>query len=476
MFLLAAVLWFAEPAPLDMPRAEAYLVSESGGLRRLEDRFDELDLWTSHAVLGRWKDRDGRLLTISRLDVSPPVFAGDTLTREKEARNREPIPLKDEGDDQRLGAIALLAPFALPEEYESPRQPIRGMKSVRHYRGTNDTAVVCAFLPERHPAWYLAVWELVDGDDIVVAQSAFEDEFLGDWDERVREGLRSEIGIADAPRPKRPSKNREVPCERELLRLDAANSVTNYPSWHVTAAPEFIVLDDLPRDNDFVRQLTNELTIMRARYAETIPSPISVSNVLAVARIFKDRDEYLGALEDNEIAGMEWSGAYWSPRRRELVAYLPPDGARELLKTFRHEAFHQYLSYACSMAAAAPWINEGYAQYFEDETLLDWGMEVDLDQLAEFLPAVLGMDYEQFYDGSDLMRRLKYRMAWSVACFLEKGAPNVRFQPFKDVKRNYVEALLRHPDNRRLATAEAFGDKETLDKFVVEWKKFWKEL
>ena len=55
MLILAASLFFAHPTPLDMPRAEAYLVRE-GGVRRLEDRFNTLDLWTSRAVLGRWED------------------------------------------------------------------------------------------------------------------------------------------------------------------------------------------------------------------------------------------------------------------------------------------------------------------------------------------------------------------------------------------------------------------------------------
>ena len=55
LYALAAVsasLFFTTPAPLDMPRAEAYLVKE-GGLRRLEDRFNRLDLWTSRTVTGR---------------------------------------------------------------------------------------------------------------------------------------------------------------------------------------------------------------------------------------------------------------------------------------------------------------------------------------------------------------------------------------------------------------------------------------
>ena len=85
------------------------------------------------------------------------------------------------------------------------------------------------------------------------------------------------------------------------------------------------------------------------------------------------------------------------------------------------------------------------------------------------------MDYVQFSSGSAAERTLKYRMAWSIAYFLEKGAPKVRFEPFKDVKKTYVESLLRHQDPWR-ATSEAFGSEENLKKFVSEWKKFWATL
>ncbi len=476
MILLASFLWFSEPAPLELPKAEAFLVTSADGAKRLEDRFDELDLWTSRSVLGRWSDREGRSFMVAKLDVTAPLFLGETMTRGDFAANEEPLLEKDE--DSLAVAISRLSPFDLPDEPESPNQEIRGMKETFYWQGTNETAIVASFYPENHPCRYLAVWTLVPGDDFDYAKEMFEKEFLGEWEDRVKEGLKSEAA-KDGEKPLRrrnlKAKRKAKKSERELLKRDAMWSVTNYPSWHSTAAEEFIVLDDLPSGNIFVRSLTNELAVMRRRYSDAIPTPLDVTNVLAVARIFKDRDEYLGALEDNEIAGMEWSGAYWSPRRRELVAYLPEDGARELLKTFRHEAFHQYLSYACSMISASPWLNEGYAQYFEDENSSDWGLEVDLEELAEILPSVMVMDYAEFYSGSDLERRLKYRIAWSIAYFLENGAPEVRFQPFKDVKKRYVEALLKSQD-MRLATAAAFADKDTLELFKSEWKKFWLKM
>ena len=43
----------------------------------------------------------------------------------------------------------------------------------------------------------------------------------------------------------------------------------------------------------------------------------------------------------------------------------------------------------------------------------------------------------------------------------------------KDLKKRYVEALLKTHDMQK-ATAYAFVNKDNLDLFVREWKKFWK--
>ena len=175
---------------------------------------------------------------------------------------------------------------------------------------------------------------------------------------------------------------------------------------------------------------------------------------------------------------MEWSAAYWSQERRELVAHLPMDGEAKLLETIRHEAFHQYLSYAASMIPASPWFNEGYAQYFEDEDSRDWGEGIDagpeaLKRLAQTLPGLMMMDYDEFYGGSDAARRMKYRLAWSIAVFVEKGAPEVRFRPFAKLKADYFEALLESRDMKRATLAALLGDEDKTKLFVEEWVKFW---
>jgi len=474
MWLLATSLFFVQPAPLDMPRAEAYLVEEVGVLR-LEDRYERMDLWTHRALLGRWTDDDEREFALFRLDMRPPaVDRTGTVTRR--AFEDELVPVNRRRDDIRP-LVDLLSPVEIAEQGRPLRQLPHGLRAANYWQTpTNLSAVVCAFLPEKSACWYLATWQLAENDDFYVQINVFEERFL----ERISRlrGLPETIAAALTPvrdeRQTRASRRRDgLPSERELLRRDVRHDIALYERWHCTDSPEFSVVDNLG-SRTFVVTLTNDLQKMRARYAAVLPTGISGSNTLCVARIYANRDEYLDAVDEE----MSWTAAYWNARRRELVAHLPQNGEAELLRTMRHEAFHQYLSYATSMMSASPWLNEGYAQYFEDEDDGSWGCDLEptperIDLLAKSIPGLLGMDYEQFYDGSDEERRLKYRMAWSIVWFLEKGADKVRFRPFANLKRDYVASLLDTQDMRK-ATVAAFGNEDNLRLFVAEWKKFWK--
>jgi hypothetical protein len=84
------------------------------------------------------------------------------------------------------------------------------------------------------------------------------------------------------------------------------------------------------------------------------------------------------------------------------------------------------------------------------------------------------MDYDAFYAGDIKEKRLKYRLAWSIAYFIEKGAPLVRFKPFKDLKRDYMKALLEKR-NMHEATKAALKNDDFIALFVDEWRKFWCE-
>ena len=472
----ALELFFAEPAPLEMPSAEAYLV-RMNGVSRLEDRYDAIDLWTSQSVVGRWADDEGREFTLASLEYAPPSsVATRRTTREGYASTRS--RMKPGDIDALNAAVKLLSPFDMPDEPVPSHVGLNGWK-ILYYHGTNTTAIACAFLPKGRDTWHFASWTLADGDEFAAALERFEEDFLSNWDEAVERHLPTERGAEKAEKARRRGDAEPpIPGERELLRADARHSVACYPRWNVTDGREFSVLDDLLDTSGFVVAFTNDLAAARSRYASVLPTPIDGTNTLCVARIFRDRSEYAAALGVNGRVDMEWSAAYWNQSKREIVAYLPPEGEKELLRTMRHEAFHQYLSYACSMIAVSPWLNEGYAQYFEYEESVDWQLGAvagpDPKALATLLPLVFAMDYRDFYSGTDEERRLKYRLAWSIAVFVEKGADKVRGRPFANFKRDYIAALLKTQDMHK-ATAAAFGSERAMEDFVDEWVRFWTE-
>ena len=472
----------ATGCPLDMPRAEAYLVTRDGA-RSLEDRFDSFDLWTCRAVRGRWRDEAGNELQIIRLDSLPPddvpgtvrtrrSFAGALGERDFEAKN---VAHRDE-------AAASASPVELGRAVRPRRANRRNLAELVSYTVADDRALVYAFRPRspeprESPGWFLASLTAAPGENMAEVRARFDEDFL----DRVSVPSRAARSALAKPVPP-PAKDAS---EAELLRADVRGQVANLDAWHCTDAEDVTVIDDLDPGvrAGFVSQLTNNLPRLRRAYAAAVPSPLTATNALAVVRVFRNREEYLA------YVGVEqkWTAALWSPQRRELVLHHTGEGIPELLATVWHEAFHQYLSYAGAMLSSSPWFNEGHAQLFEHTAFTGKGelafrrdpeaaayVQAYAADLAEVLPDVLEMDYEAFYDGKSEDVRAKYRLAWSIAYFLEVGAPKLRFQPYRDLRADYMKALVETRSMKE-ATRQVLGEQKSRDAFVAAWLAFWRK-
>ncbi|MBR1870400.1 MAG: DUF1570 domain-containing protein, partial [Kiritimatiellae bacterium] len=226
--------------------------------------------------------------------------------------------------------------------------------------------------------------------------------------------------------------------------------------------------------------LTNSLPALRREYARVAPSPGSITNSLASVRVFATQSEYLEYV-GNEY---EWTAGLYSPLHRELVAWLPPQDESSLMRTLQHEAFHQYLAVAGELATAAPWFNEGNAEMFERATLSSSGkVEISFDpeamafiraradELAGLIPALLQMDYQEFYSGTPEAVELKYRLAWSICYFLEIGAPSLKGKPFASLRSDYMRHLVETRD--MLLATERTLPPDLLAKFIASWRKFY---
>jgi len=476
----------AVAVPFDLPEASAFSVTETNGVQRLEDRFDVLDLWFALCMRGRWRDAEGNRLSIARLTAELPVGALDVaLTRVAFRRSLVRLDADDvKARDEAVSAVSPVDVGAPEKPRRSQRKNFRAL--LRYAVSTNDSAIVCAFRPRLSdprlkPDWYVVALELAPGADPEAAAEAFDADFL----DRV-EGLdafaEDEVWRDPVPGAKRNGRKKPL-SEEELLRRDYRRAVTNYDEWHFAAGEGVAVVDDVGFGRDaYLQALTNDLPRLRQAYARVAPSPLGGEPHTALVRVFKSKEEYLAYVG----ADQQWTAAVWMPSRRELVAWVPERGMDELLRTTWHEAFHQHLDYASMMATASPWFNEGHAELFENARVNADGEVVfgldeaaalfvrqNADDLAEFLPIFLLQDYGDFYAQDERNRLANYRLAWSIAYFLEVGAPEVRFQPFGNLRADYVKSLVR-TRNRARTTAEVLSG-ESLDDFVYEWKKFWKK-
>ncbi len=467
--------------PLDLPRADAYLVTRDGG-SFLEDRFDTFDLWMGRALRGRWRDAAGNRLYLARLDSTPLDDAPGTTRsrrsfREELARRR--FDPKD--PSQRDMAALAVSPVDLGRAVRPRRGKRRNLAELVAYSTADDRAVAYAFRPRDLARktlgdWFLAVLVAAPGEDMAEVRARFDEEFL----DRISIPSAEARRVKDLPAPS----GDERPSEAELLRADVRAQVANYDEWASADAEDVTVLDDLDPGirARFVSELTNSLPRLRREYARRVPSPLIGTNALAVVRVFRDREAYLASV------GVErkWTAAVWSPLRRELVLHYPEAGVDKLLRTVWHEAFHQYLAYAGAMIESSPWFNEGHAQLFanlnfdhrgnavfaRDEQAAAYVREYAAE-LAELLPAVFMMDYAAFYAGTQEDVAARYRLAWSVAYFLEVGAPQLRFQPYASFRADYMKALVETRSMRE-ATRAVLGDEKSRDAFVAAWLAFWR--
>ena len=467
----------AKADPVEMPSATAFVVDDRKGTW-LEDRFDVFELWRAGALRARWIDADGNRFSICRIPRKVPDDSGETRTRADYAvRHGDAAP----GGEAVLGpkdldhldeAAYLLAPVEVSERFAPRRSQRKNLSALWQYSSTNDNVYVYAFRPRAagrvKPDWYMVS---LASDDPEAAEK------IDQWRDEV-EWIGEE---ATAPPKERPSK--EVPRETDLLAADYRRNVINYDDWHFASASNIVVVDNMAEADrrPFLAALTNALPRLQAAYRAALPSPLIKDSHLAAVRIFGSREEYLNFVGWE----MKWSAALWSPQHRELVLFYPPGGSETLLRTVWHEALHQHLDYACSMIQTPPWFNEGHAELFE-HTHFDMEGELVFDRdsdavlaiqqnvavLAESLPVLLDMDYPDFYAGSDAERQLKYHLAWSLAYFLQVGAPKVRFQPFKKLRMDLMAAIVR--TQRRDEATRAVLTGEMRKRLIEEWTAFWK--
>jgi len=469
--------------PLPMPEAHTYLSVRQDMLDR-EDRFDPFELWFHNQCEGCWQDLQGNTLTIGRIKQRLPIFSVEHITRENfnieiadsdyqiDGKNKEQIHEWASafcGNELKRAESLNINSFALNELFS--------------YGTTPTNTLVYTFQPRRignarNFDWFCVILQAADVEDYKLLKMNFEDNYLSQISQPSKADKDEGAESTELDTSRKGKKDFDQP--NHPVRIASRKSIENYKEWWFAETDGYIILSDVNTDlgKSLIDKLQKEMPLMHKAYRALLP-PLTESQDVSLIRIFQFKSDY------NQYVGAEnaWSGGMWMPQRRELVL-TQEFHTEEIMRTIRHESFHQYISYAYCMITPAPWMNEGHACFFEfarvdsnDKVTFDDDNKraqillENLDLATDLIPVVLYMTYEEFYAGSSAERSLKYALAWGLAYYLQKGAPLERNTTFNEILKDYAASLMV-TRNYGEATALTFADRD-MKVFQSNFKEFW---
>lgn len=473
----------AKADPLPLPDAFPCLLVDDEALSR-EDRFSPFELWFNLQCCGRWRNTRGQKLVIGRIADRLPLFSEEHVSRQRFAA--ELCDDSNQIDPANTDLIdEWVATFVDVPVYEAEKLKLNAfsLDELRFYPCGATNVLVYAFRPRQlgsstAPDWFCVRFDAPGEADLAALRARFEEAFIGQLalPNRLSKDEGSEAVKLDVSR--KGQKSFDQPDHP--VRIEARKSIENYDTWWYAETDGYIILSDVATEvgKSVIRDLQDTMPALRQAFERLVP-PLTRESEVDLIRIFQTRDDYVRYVGKDRA----WSGAVWMPGRRELV--LTQDvNKEEMLRTIRHESFHQYLSHAYCMLPPAPWLNEGHACLFESARV-DSKSKVTLnedpsrsqllvesiDLVAASLPSLFQSDYETFYGGESLERKVKYATAWGLAYYLQKGAPQERNTPFKDILPKFA-ASLAETHNYQMATAEALKGID-MRVFQDNFREFW---
>ncbi|MFO7938011.1 MAG: hypothetical protein R6V06_10470 [Kiritimatiellia bacterium] len=475
----------SKPRPLQMPEAHAYIAEIQGSLHR-EDRFAPFDLWYRQEHEGRWEDAEGNMLFLGRITYTLPAFQQDYVTRDEFAVRCADSDWQIDGNKPEM-IHEWVSDFSGNELYEPQKLNINSiaLSEIYFYPSDNSNRLVYAFHPRRignarNFDWFCVILHTNGAEDPEKLQLDFEDNWIAEIKQAPASSkddgiFASELdtsreGIIDFDQPDHP------------VRTAARKSVENYKEWWYAETDGYIILSDVNTDlgKSLVERIQKNMPILQESYRRLLP-PLTDTHDISLIRIFQFKSDY-----DRHVGNkLKWSSGIWMPKRREL-ALTQEFHTEEIMRTLRHESFHQYISYAWGMLTPPPWLNEGHACFFENaridsnktitfeedpkrlSLLLD-----NIETATALIPLMFEMDYREFYEGggSAKGRSFNYALAWALAYYLQKGAPQERNTPFKSLISDYAASLAATAEYKK-ANELVFADFE-MQVFQSNFMEFW---
>lgn len=473
----------AQADPLPLPQAFPFLLVGGDTLVR-EDRFEPFELWFGLQCCGRWRNARGQTLVLGRVASRLPLFSEEHVSRQGFAAAladdaNQIDPRNTEHVDE------WVATFSDAPVYEAEPLKLNAftLDELRFYPTDSTNTLIYAFRPRQlgsaaAPDWFCVRLQAPGEKDPAALRARFEEQFIGQLALPSRTSKNEGAEAEELDVSRKGMKSPDQP--NHPVRLEARKSIENYDTWWYAETDGYIILSDVASEvgKSVIRDLQDTMPALRQAFARLVP-PLTSENEVDLIRIFQSKADYVRYVGQDHA----WTGAIWMPRRRELVLTQELN-KEEMMRLIRHESFHQYLSHAYCMLAAAPWMNEGHACLFENARVGPKG-KVTLDEdpangplllenlelATASLPRLLQADYEGFYGGGQPERKLKYATAWGLAYYLQKGAPQERNTPFKNILPDFAEALAE-THSYSAATTAAFK-KIDLRVFQENFREFW---
>jgi Flp pilus assembly protein TadD len=246
------------------------------------------------------------------------------------------------------------------------------------------------------------------------------------------------------------------------------------PDWSRTyeyKSPHYHVRSDIDRAvcAEAAKVLENAYRAYNARIQRVKPD-----NRRFRVYLFSGEAGFLGHCQDALGSAPVNAAGVYSPLLKQLLIWNLPD-RETMMRTVRHEGFHQYLDRILSDAPV--WLNEGLAEYYEtaEHVLGRWKTGLVRREYLEALAKagqrrhtvkeLVGLTPEAFYRQA----RFTYPGAWALAHFMIHGPKR-----YRDLLDDIIAELAK-PGAKRAAVDRVLG-KVDLDVMETELQAYLKGL
>jgi hypothetical protein len=487
------VLQNAQEVPLPPPSVYTYAAKRNGSIVTLS-LYDPVELWRHGQQCGRWVDRDGNTMTLAILAQPPPAgFRRKHVSRQDfDARQAAATATHQGWNEQSIARWTVSFSGWTGVTAETIKRRPFSMKQLLRAHAANGDPNDFAYVFELSrgaaggdrelPTWFFVSFHVNPQSDLQKAVQAIEQKFLPSIAAIVPSRYHSNGPSAKFQTPMRKRKDTSPEFQESCRQVVA--SIRGLPDWWYVETDHYIILSNMgTRHRIFVRDLQEDLEMLRTAYEQFLP-PCKPISVVSTVRVFATPEEYTRHVGKN----YEWSGGIWMPNKRDLVIRPMTWGSnreqrKQTLRTVYHEAFHQYVHYAMDQVTTSAWYNEGHAELFETIEVHNHRLRLSendahVQQVQGLirshkldLQRLLAMSYAEFYSKDKDTLRSNYALAWAFIYYLRKDVGRERSSPVAGLLDSYAD-LLRETRDETKATKMAFAkfDREALQS---DFSDFW---